>query len=84
MPENPSWQQLTEVESVLDLDTVVEGMFKKAGFKEVKINHTSGATAIFSARVPEEIIQRNPGLRSIKALRKYERVSVEIQRTISE
>ena len=58
----------------------------EAGFNEKKTYHSlraSGATALFNAGVPEKMIQKNTGHRSLEALRKYERVSVEQQQATS-
>lgn len=55
-------------------------MSVEAGFQEMKTNHSlraTGATTLFNAGLPEKIIQKNTGHRSLEALRKYERVSVE-------
>ena len=62
------------------LATLMKEMFVEAGFQEMKTNHSlraTGATTLFDAGLPEKIIQKNTGHRSLEALRKYERVSVE-------
>ncbi len=54
-------------------------MFAEAGL-ESKTNHSlraTGATALFHAGMPEKVIQKTTGHRSVEALRKYERVSME-------
>ena len=68
------------------LFTVMKELSMEAGFKEKKTNHSlraTGATALFNAGVPEKMIQKNTGHRSLEALRKYERVSVEQQQATS-
>ena len=68
------------------LSTVVKEMSIEAGLKEKKTNHSlraTGATALFSAGVPERIIQQNTGHRSLEALRQYERISVDQQQATS-
>ena len=61
---------------------MVKEMCAEAGIGK-KTNHSlraSGASAMFRANAPEQIIQRTTGHRSIEALRTYERVSTEQQR----
>ena len=58
----------------------MEEMSVEAEFEEIKTNHSlraTGATTLFNAGLPEKIIQKNTGHRSVEALRRYERVSVE-------
>uniref|UniRef100_A0A1X7TLL5 ZMYM2-like/QRICH1 C-terminal domain-containing protein n=1 Tax=Amphimedon queenslandica TaxID=400682 RepID=A0A1X7TLL5_AMPQE len=62
------------------LASMMKEMSTEAGFDKVKTNHSlraTGATAMFNAGLPEKIIQKNTGHRSLEALRKYERVSLE-------
>ena len=50
-----------------------------------KTNHSlraTGASAMFRANVPEKIIQKTTGHRSIEALRSYERVSTEQHKAV--
>ena len=66
------------------LSTFVKEMFIEAGFENegIKTNHSlraTGATCLFNAGVPEKVIQKTTGHRSIEALRGYERVSMEQQ-----
>ena len=61
------------------LSTFLKDMFSDAGL-ETKTNHSlraTGATALFNAGVPEKVIQNTTGHRSVEALRKYEKVSIE-------
>ena len=60
------------------LATFVKDMCTEAGIEELKTNHllrATGATCMFQANVPEKIIQKTTGHRSIEALRGYERIS---------
>ena len=64
---------------------MVKEMCGEAGIGK-KTNHSlcaSGASAMFRANVPEKIIQRTTGHRSIEALRTYEQVSTEQQKAVS-
>ena len=59
------------------LYTMVKDMFEEAGISG-KSNHSlrvAGASSLFSAGVPERIIQGRTGHVSVEALRKYERVT---------
>ena len=58
------------------LSSMVKDMCKDCGIEE-KTNHSTGASAMFQANVPEKIIQNTTGHRSLDALRKYERTSIE-------
>ena len=44
---------------------------------------TTGATALFHANVPERIIQKTTGHRSLESLRTYERISTEQHQAVS-
>ena len=60
------------------LQTMVREMCEEAGISGRKTNHSlrvSGTTSLFSAGVPERVIQGRSGHSSLEALRKYERVS---------
>ena len=62
------------------LSNMMKEMSIEAGFGELKTNHSlraTGATALFSVGVPEKIIQKNTGHRSLDSLRVYERISDE-------
>ena len=62
------------------LAVLMKNMSIQAGLDELKSNHSlraTGTTALFAAGVPEKIIQKNTGHRSIEALRIYEHVSKE-------
>ena len=57
---------------------MVSEMCEEAGTSGKKTNHrlrVSGASSLFSAGVPERIIQQRTGHRSLEALRLYERVT---------
>ena len=57
-----------------------------AGVEGNKTNHSlraTGATELFSAGVPEKIIQQRTGHRSTKALRVYERTTLEQHQAVS-
>ena len=59
---------------------MVSEMCEEAGISGKKTNHSlqvSGASSLFSAGVPERIIQQRTGHRSLEALRLYERVTVD-------
>ena len=67
------------------LRTMVRDMCSDAGISE-KTNHSlraTGATAMFSANVPEKLIQSRTGHRSLQALRVYERPSEEQHQAVS-
>jgi hypothetical protein len=52
-----------------------------------KTNHSlraTGATVLFQNSIPEKIIQKTTGHRSIEALRSYETISMEQHKTVSE
>ncbi len=62
------------------LSSLMKDLSIHAGLDEIKSNHSlraTGATALFAAGVPEKIIQKNTGHRSVEALRIYEHVSKE-------
>ena len=51
-----------------------------------KTNHSlraTGATAMFQANMPEKIIQKTTGHRSLEALRSYERISTQQHQAVS-
>ena len=60
------------------LNQMVALMCETAGISGKKTNHSlrvTGATALFDAGVPEQIIQSRTGHKSVEALRLYERVT---------
>ena len=69
------------------LSGMVKQMFKEANISSDKVtNHSlraSGATAMFQGNIPEKIIQKTTGHRSLSALRNYERVSTEQYKAMS-
>ena len=67
------------------LGSYVSEMCTEAGISR-KTNHSlraTGATSLFQSEVPEKIIQKNTGHRSLEALRKYERTSIEQHQAVS-
>ena len=69
------------------LQTMVKDMCSDAGIEERKTNHSlraTGATSMFSANVPEKIIQSRTGHRSVEALRLYKRPTVDQQRSVTQ
>ena len=68
------------------LASYVKTMCQKAGIQGSKTNHSlraSGATSLFTAGVPEKIIQKTTGHKSLSALRDYERVSTKQHQAVS-
>ncbi len=68
------------------LSDMVKAMCNEAGVNGKKTNHSlrvAGATSLFTASVPERIIQGRTGHASIDALRKYERVSDQQELVVS-
>ena len=72
------------------LSVMVSKMCTEAGVSGNKTNYSlrvSGATSLFSAGVPERIIQQRTGHRSVEALQLYERVTdqqnVSVSRILS-
>ena len=66
------------------LSVMVKEMCAEAKI-DMKTNHrlrASGTTAMFRANVPEKIIQKMTGHRSIEALHTYERVSTDQQKAV--
>ena len=60
------------------LGKMMKNMCEKAGVSDGYTNHSLrayGATTLFQAHVPEELIQQRTGHRSLEALRQYERTS---------
>ena len=67
------------------LGSMVKEMCENAGIAP-RTNHSlraTGATALFHADVPERIIQKTTGHRSLDSLRTYERISTEQQEAVS-
>ena len=67
------------------LNNMVSKMFSSVGILG-KTNHSlrvTGATRLFTSQVPEKIVQQRSGHRSLDALRKYERTSIEQDCTVS-
>ena len=65
---------------------MVKEIFAEAGIAGKKTNHSlrvAGATSLFSASVPERVIQGRTGHVSIEALRKYERVTENQELAVS-
>jgi len=61
------------------LTMLVKEMCKSAGIGGTKSNHSlraTGATELYRAGVPENIIQQRTGHRSLESLRKYEHTSI--------
>jgi len=69
-PKTP-WFMLFQLNS---LGKVISEMFREAGIKESKTNHSlraAGVSQLFEAGVDEKIIQSRSGHRSTDALRMY-------------
>ena len=67
------------------LGSYVSEMCAEAGISR-KTNHSlraTGATSLFQSEIPEKIIQKTTGHRSLEALRKYERTSKEQHQAVS-
>ena len=67
------------------LGTMVKDMCQDAGIAP-RTNHSlraTGATALFQANVPERIIQKTTGHRSLDSLRTYERISSGQEEAVS-
>ena len=67
------------------LATIVKDMCAEAGIAR-KTNHSlraTGATTMFQNSVPERVIQKVTGHRSLEALREYERVSIDQHKQVS-
>ena len=67
------------------LATMVKRMCEQAGLKP-KTNHSlraTGATTLFNAGVPEKLVQKVTGHRSIECLRRYEKTSEQHKRAVS-
>ena len=65
---------------------MVPDMCSDAGLVGKKTNHSlrvSGATSLFEAGVPERVIQKRTGHRSLQSLRMYERVSDGQEKAVS-
>ena len=68
------------------LSSMLKNMCLLAGVEGNKTNHSfraTGATELFSAGVPEKIIQQRIGHRSTKALRVYQRTTLEQYQAVS-
>ena len=64
------------------LSTMVKNICTDAGVGGNKTNHSlraTGTTALFTAGVPEKVIQQRSGHLSLQGLRQYEKVSSEQQ-----
>ena len=82
-PEAPWYDEVPVGKNTLA--AMVKEMCMEAGFNN-KTNHSlcaTGTSAMFRANVPEKIIQKTTGHRSIEALRSYERISEEQHRAVS-
>ena len=67
------------------LSSMLKTMCVDAGIEGHKTNHSlraTGATEMFKAGVPEKIIQQRTGHMSLKALRVYERTTIEQQKAV--
>lgn len=65
---------------------MVKKICKEAGIDCDKTNHSlrvTGATAMFQANVPERVIQKTTGHKSLQSLRCYERISTEQHEEVS-
>ena len=65
--------------------TMMKGMSVECGIA-TKTNHSlraTGVTSMFQANVPEKIIQKTTGHRSVEALRSYERISANQYKSVS-
>ena len=85
-PSNPDvpWYEEAPV-GKNTLSTMVKDMCVEAGISK-KTNHSlraTGASTMFQANVPEKLIQKTTGHKSLEALRSYERVSVDQQKALS-
>ena len=68
------------------LQSMVKDMCAEAGVNGNKTNYSlraAGATQLFSARVPEKVIQQRTGHKSLDALRRYENTSKHQYRSVS-
>ena len=68
------------------LGSMVKDLCTDAGLPP-RTNHSlraTGATALFQAEVPERIIQKTTGYRSLDSLRTYERISTDQQQAVSQ
>ena len=68
------------------LQSMVKDMCAEAGVNGNKTNHSlraAGATQLFSAGVPEKVIQQRTGHKSLDALRRYENTSEHQYRSVS-
>ena len=64
---------------------MVQRMFVAANIEGKYTNHslrTTGASQLFAAKVPEAIIQKRTGHRSLDSLRLYETRSIDLQQTL--
>ena len=67
------------------LGSMTKEMCEEAGLPP-RTNHSlraTGATTLFQANVPERIIQKTTGHRSLDSLRTYERISAEQHQAVS-
>ena len=67
------------------LSSMVKDICKEAGVSQ-KTNHSlraTGATCLFQNHVPERIIQKTTGHRSLESLRTYEKISAEQYQSVS-
>lgn len=68
------------------LQKMVQGMCAECGLSGYKTNHSlraTGATELFTAGVPEKVIQKHTGHLSLSGLRHYERVTEEQEMSVS-
>ncbi len=82
-PDAPWYEEAPVGKSTLSV--MVKQICAEAGV-EKKTNHSlraSGASAMFQAHVPEKIIQKTTGHRSLEALRTYDRISTDQHKAVS-
>ena len=85
MPLDGPWYDAVPVGSH-KLGSMVKEICEDAGIAP-RMNHSlraTGATALFQADVPERIIQKTTGHRSLDSLRTFERISTEQQEAVSQ
>ena len=86
VPDNPAapWFSNAQI-GENKLSKMVKEMFKQVGIDD-KTNHSlraTGATCLYSANVPEKIIQQRTGHQSLKCLRTYKHTSDEQHLAVS-
>jgi hypothetical protein len=82
-PDSPWYDEIPVGKNTLS--SIVKDMCAEGGIAK-KTNHSlraTGASAMFRANVPEKIIQKTTGHRSLDALRTYEWISKDQYKTVS-